>query len=168
MKNKAVFFDRDGVLTNIRDLYYLWRTEDYRLNIDVPECLSILHERGFLLVVISNQSGISRGVYSINDTDHIHDLIRQELSEYGVIITEFYYCPHSPENGNCLCRKPLPLMIEKAIARFNIDRGKSFFIGDSNRDIEAANLAGIRSYKIDTDQSIKKICAEIISFALAE
>jgi D-glycero-D-manno-heptose 1,7-bisphosphate phosphatase len=153
---RAVFLDRDGVINSDKDLYYVTRTEDFRINPGVVEFLSELHSMGYLIIIITNQGGISKGLYSLDTIDEIHALMRSELEKKNVHITEIYFCPHHPDFGNCICRKPDSLLIEKALARFGIDPEHSFFIGDREGDMEAAKKAGIKAIKVDSNENLLK------------
>lgn len=146
-KHKAIFLDRDGVLIKERG-DYTWLLEDMQINDGVAEVLKEYQQAGYLLIVISNQAGIAKGLYSKADADFLHFHLCRFLSAKGVEITEVYYCPHHPEFGKCLCRKPFSLMLEKAIARFSIDASASFFIGDADRDIAAGAAAGVKTYQL--------------------
>ena len=120
-EKKAIFLDRDGVISDNSTHYYLTRVEDFRFNPGVVEALQELSNRGYLFIVITNQGGISQGKNSSGNVDRIHDHMRNLLLDAGVELKEIYYCPHHSDNEACLCRKPLPLMIEKAMARYRID-----------------------------------------------
>ncbi len=159
---KAVFLDRDGVINNDTGHYYIFQTSDFILNKDISASLKLLTDAGFILIVISNQGGIAKGLYTRQDAQEVNNYMSSLLKEDGISITEVYFCPHHPEHGKCLCRKPSSLMIEKAIARFEVDIHRSFMIGDSSRDIEAAEKAGIKAFKVGTNESIMNICTEII------
>jgi len=152
--NKAVFLDRDGVINYNSDHYYIYRIEDFLMNKGIPEFLGKLSEKDYLLIIITNQSGISRGIYSREETEKIHEFLTSELLKHRVRLTEIYYCPHHPEQGNCLCRKPGTLMIEKAIARFNINPAASWFIGDSESDMQAGKEAGLKTLLIRPNENI--------------
>ncbi len=128
---KAIFLDRDGCINNNCDHYYIWRKEELMLNPGVAETLAELQARGYMLIVITNQGGISKGEYSTEDVELLHDHLRSMLEAKGVHLDEIYYCPHHHMVENCLCRKPMPLMIEKALARFGIDPASSWMIGDA-------------------------------------
>lgn len=158
---KAVFLDRDGVLLDDSGQYYIYRIEEVKINSGVIETLKELSERGFLLIVISNQGGIARGLYSKIDVEKIHKLIAQKFKSENIEIKEFYYCPHHSDHESCLCRKPEPLLFEKAMARFNIAPGKSFVIGDNNRDIEAGKKAGLAGIKIKPNQNLQEILPHV-------
>ncbi len=160
--NKAVFLDRDGVLIRERG-DYTWLLEDVKINEGVEESLKRLSDEGYLLIVISNQSGISKGLYTKQEADYIHLQLERNFNLKGIKIQEYYYCPHHPSVGNCICRKPDSLLLEKAIARFRIDPSKSWFIGDADRDIEAGKKAGVQTYKLDVNASLKPVVNLILS-----
>jgi len=157
---KAVFLDRDGVINN-GDLYYTYRKEDFIFNNDLFEALRILKQHNFLLIVITNQGGIAKGIYSKTDVDKLHRYMINELKKEQIEINEVYYCPHHDQIEKCICRKPDSGNIEKAIARFNIDRKQSFLIGDGQRDIEAGEKAGLNCFKTKKNESILEICKSI-------
>lgn len=154
--NKAIFLDRDGVI-NKDNANYTYRVEDFILLDGVLDVLQILRDKGYLFIVITNQAGIARNVYTHNDVARVHEFLLAKLSEQSILVSEIYYCPHYTETGNCICRKPDSLLIEKALARFSIDAAQSYFIGDRNRDIEAAAKAGVRGIKVDTDVDLRTI-----------
>ena len=151
--NKAVFLDRDGVINRERG-DYTWLLEDFILNDGVVEALSEFHRRGYLLIVISNQSGIAKGFYSKEDVDYLHLHLQRVLRNKEIELTEIYYCPHHPSVTSCLCRKPDSLMLEKAIARFQIDVSQSYFIGDAGRDVEAGKRAGVNTILVEPNSSL--------------
>jgi D-glycero-D-manno-heptose 1,7-bisphosphate phosphatase len=153
---KAVFLDRDGVLNRERG-EHTWRLEDFEVLPGVPETLAALHRAGWLLVVVSNQSGIGLGLYGKAEVERLHDYLHARLAEQGVATDAVYYCPHHPTQGKCLCRKPCALLLEKAIARFGIDVGASVFIGDRERDAEAARAAGVRPILVPSNARLKEV-----------
>ena len=159
---KAVFLDRDGVINN-GDLYYTYKTEDFKFNPDVFEALSLLVKHDYLLIVITNQGGIAKGIYTHKNVQSLHNYMIDELQKQQIRITEVYYCPHHDSIEKCICRKPDSGNIEKAIARFRIDVSKSYMIGDSERDILAGKKAGLKTFKIEKNESILAICKEIIA-----
>ncbi len=110
---KAIFLDRDGTINNNCDHYYIWQKEELLLNPGVPEALTELQSRGYLLIVISNQGGISKGEFSAADVDALHVHLRSLLEKQGVSLDEIYYCPHHHLVESCLCRKPQPLRSRK-------------------------------------------------------
>jgi len=155
-KQKAIFLDRDGVLIQERG-EYTWLLEDLKINPGVTEALLDFSKKGYLLIVISNQAGIGKGLYTKQEADYLHLHISRNLSLNGITIAEYYYCPHHPTTGKCICRKPDSLLLEKAIARFNIDASRSFFIGDAERDIEAGHKAGVNAIKIEPNGDLRSI-----------
>ena len=158
---KAVFFDRDGVINNEKGLYYIFRTEDFRFNPGIKTVLKVLRERGFLLIIVSNQGGISKELYTRRDVDNVHQRMTEELLSEGISFDEIYICPHHPDVENCLCRKPQTLFFEKAIARFNIDSGASYFIGDRETDMEAGKKAGLTTILVEPNQDMSFLAEAI-------
>ncbi len=161
-KNKAVFLDRDGVLNKeLGD--YVCRAEDFQVLEHNFEPLKLLQNRGYMLIVITNQGGLAKGWYTEANLSKMHQKLRKAYSQNGIDLLEIYYCRHHPEyNGKCLCRKPGSLMLEKAAARFDIDVSKSYFIGDRERDVLAGEAAGIKGILIDSDQAISEILHFIV------
>ncbi|MEZ5071846.1 MAG: HAD family hydrolase [Bacteroidales bacterium] len=160
--NKAVFLDRDGVINDPGNCYYVWKETQLRINPGVVETLKALSERGYLLIVITNQGGVGRGLYTRKDVDAFHDCLRRELEAEGVWIGEIYTCPHHSCSGKCLCRKPQPLMIQKALARFRIDPDHSWMVGDSQRDVEAGKAAGLRTLQVESNGDLRGILDRIL------
>ncbi len=150
--NKAAFLDRDGVI-NVDVLDYTSKIEHFKFLPGVFEGLKLLQEKGFLLVVITNQGGIAKGLYTIEDVNTLHQWMCAELEKRGIKITEIYFCPHHDVSGKCLCRKPGSLMLEKAMARFNVDAKESFFVGDKETDAKAAIAAGIKPVKVEVNSN---------------
>ncbi len=155
MVNKAVFLDRDGVLNREKG-NYITRVEDFEVLTGVPEALKTLQDAGYLLVVITNQGGIAKGLYDANELNAMHRKLIETVAESGVQFTEVYYCPHHPDYGLCLCRKPGSLMVEKAMARFHIDPDKSYFIGDRDRDIGCAKGAGVTGILVESNRDLRE------------
>ena len=161
--NKAIFFDRDGVINNDKGHYYIYKIEDFKINEGIVESLKKFQENNYLLIIISNQGGISKGIYTIEQVEEVHNYLKNYLQKHNIELTEIYYCPHHSSNEKCLCRKPNTLLLEKAIARFNIDVSSSFLIGDGDRDIEAGNKIGLHTIKIETNENILKYCKLIVN-----
>lgn len=155
MKNKAIFLDRDGVI-NLDILNYTWRIEDFKILDGVFEACKKFHKSGYLLIVITNQGGIARGLYSHDEVKNLHQHMKKMFDTRSIPIHDIYYCPHHESTGKCLCRKPGSLMLEKAIARYDIDPEKSFMIGDRDRDIQAADSAGVRGILVDVNDDLRK------------
>ena len=148
MKLKAAFFDRDGVL-NI-DKSYLYKIEDLEWIDGAKEALAYLTQKGYTIFVVTNQSGIARGYYTVTDMEKLHEFMAQQIVAAGGKIEKFYYCPHLPEGKvaeyavECDCRKPKPGLILRAFAEYDIDKDAAFLIGDKPRDVESAEAAGIK------------------------
>lgn len=156
MKRKVVFFDRDGVINN-NGHYYTYKWKDFSFNTGVIETMLELQNEGYEFIVISNQSGIAKGLYSIIDVEKLHEQVNQFLKKDNIRILEYYYCTHHPDFSNCLCRKPSSLLFEKAIARFNIDVSQSWMVGDQPRDIEASEKVEIKGILIEPNSDLRQI-----------
>lgn len=148
--NKAIFLDRDGVL-NIERGEYTYRVQDTSMVPEIGPALKSLQDRGYLLIVISNQGGIAKELYGHKDVVAVNDHIAAHLAEYEVQIDAVYYCPHHPIRSKCLCRKPLSLLFERALHRYAIDPAASYMIGDKQRDIDAAAAAGIKGILMEAN-----------------
>lgn len=162
---KTVFLDRDGVV-NFEPGHYTTNVDDFIINKGIVESVKLLNDNGFLVIVISNQGGIAKGLYAEKDVLEMHDKLCQELSKDSAKIDDFYFCPHHDSISKCLCRKPQSLLLEKAIAVYNVDVEKSVMIGDSPRDIEAAKKCGVKGVLIKSNQNILDICKTIINTSL--
>ena len=147
MGNKAVFLDRDGTIAV--DVNYCSCPEDFKLFPDVPESIKRLNESGFKTVVITNQSGIGRGIFTEESLALIHRKMKDELAASGARIDAIYYCPHHPDE-QCACRKPGTYLFQKAAKDLNIEFPLSFVIGDSEKDINAGKALGCKTILIDT------------------
>jgi D-glycero-D-manno-heptose 1,7-bisphosphate phosphatase len=151
-KRKAVFLDKDGTL--IPDIPYNVNPDLITLQEGVIEGLQLLQEQEYLFVVISNQAGVARGYFQLDDLKKVRQKIDLLVSEGGIQIDRYYFCPHHPEGRiaefarKCECRKPRPGMILKALQELDIDAGSSWMIGDILNDVEAGNRAGCRSVLI--------------------
>ena len=150
MKLKAAFFDRDGVLN--ADKSYLYKIEDLEWIDGAKEALAYLTQQGYTIFVVTNQSGIARGYYTVDDMNKLHEFMAQQVAAAGGKIEKFYYCPHLPEGKiaeyavECDCRKPKPGLILRAFEEYDIDKDAAFLIGDKPRDVESAEAAGIKGY----------------------
>ncbi|MFM7850797.1 MAG: D-glycero-alpha-D-manno-heptose-1,7-bisphosphate 7-phosphatase [Flammeovirgaceae bacterium] len=145
--NKCVFLDRDGVL-NEDNPNYTYRVERFKILPGVVEGLHQLKQAGYLLVVVTNQSGIAQGLYTQPQMEECHRYF-QEQSQNA--IDHFYFCPYHPTVTASLSRKPGNLMFEKAKAKFNIDFSSSWMIGDRGRDIIPARSLGIKTIQIGNE-----------------
>ena len=158
--NKAVFLDRDGVI-NDGTLYYTFKIEDFVFNKGVFEGLLRLQKAGYKLIIVTNQGGVAKGIYSIDDINTVHHYMSEKLREKGITINAIYFCPHHSDISECNCRKPGTLMIEQAIKQFDIDINKSYLIGDSERDIIAAKKVGLIPIKTAKNENIEPWCKKI-------
>lgn len=154
--NKAIFLDRDGVI-NHDPGEYTRSVADFSFLPGVEQALKNWQHQGFLLIVITNQGGIAKEEYSLQDFFEMDRYMRDSLRSKGVFITATYFCPHHDLYGKCLCRKPAPGMIEKALAVHHIDPAKSVMIGDKYRDIEAAEKAGVRGIKVEVNADLREV-----------
>ena len=144
MKKPAVFIDRDGTL--IEEVNFLSRVEDLRFFSYTDEAVRLIKKNGFLIVVVTNQSGIGRGIFPESAMHAIHERIQRDLT---VPLDAFYFCPHLP-TGGCRCRKPNTGMIEAACERFAIDLENSWIVGDKALDVELGWNAGIKTALVMT------------------
>lgn len=152
--NKAIFLDRDGVVVNNRDHYYIWEAGQLEYVEGVFANLKLLQQKGFQLFIVSNQGGISRGMYTKEDILKLHQQMITTLSSHEIQIRDILFCPHHPDHEKCLCRKPASLMIDKLIAKYDICKSESMMVGDSESDMQAALLAGIRSIKVTANENM--------------
>ncbi len=151
---RAVFLDRDGTINVEKD--YLYRVADFEFLPGAIEAVHRLKEAGFLVIVVTNQSGVARGFYTLEDVAVLHRHLQLELQSAGTAVDGFYICPHHPERGfapwrrDCDCRKGNPGMLLEAAAEHGIDLQRSYMIGDKAADIEAGRRAGCTSLLVLT------------------
>ena len=159
-KRKAVFIDRDDTIND--DVGHCSRPEDIKLFPGVSEAIGQLNKAGYLVIMVTNQSVIGRGMVDEKGLEDIHNKLREDLlATGGGVIDDIYYCPHLPDAG-CDCRKPKPLLGRMAIEKYNIDVGHSFMIGDSDKDVEFGNNIGVRSVKVDSDYTFVDAVRDIV------
>lgn len=159
MMKKCVFLDRDGTI-NV-EVDYLYKKEDFRWEKGAIEALTILKKLGYMLIVVTNQSGIARGKYSEEDLQRLHGYMQEELKGYGIQIDAFYYCPHHPSGigeyaVECRCRKPEPEMLEKAIKHYDIDVENSYIVGDKLSDCFAGARVGVKGVLVKTGHGLEE------------
>jgi D-glycero-D-manno-heptose 1,7-bisphosphate phosphatase len=141
---KALFIDRDGIINE--DKGYIGKPEDIVFCEGVFSLLKAASDKGFKLIVVTNQSGIARGMYTESDMHAVHSFIQKSMLENGVVITDFFHCPHHPEySGECSCRKPHTGMLLSAAAKHGIDLHQSAIIGDKRSDVQTGRNAGLRT-----------------------
>ncbi len=154
-KNKAIFLDRDGVLNKNRD-DYVKSIKELEIFSNIGEEILKLKMKGFLIIVITNQSVINRKIITIKELEEIHSTIQKFLMKSKTSIDKFYFCPHRPDE-NCDCRKPKPGLILQAINEFSIDASKSWMVGDSKTDIQAGEKAGCKTILLKKNDSFTNI-----------
>jgi D-glycero-D-manno-heptose 1,7-bisphosphate phosphatase len=150
---RAVFIDRDGTINEEKE--YLFRRDDFVFIPGAPQAIRLLNDAGFLVIVVTNQSGVARGYYTEEDVHQLHRHIAADLEQFGARVDAWFYCPHHPAGRGsyalpCRCRKPLPGMLLEAAGRFAIDLESSIMIGDKLVDVEAGAAAGCRSILVRT------------------
>ena len=171
---KAQFLDRDGII-NV-DHGYVYKKEEFEFVEDIFSVCIDAQNKGYEIFVITNQSGIARGKYTVDQFAELTQWMLGEFKSRGVEISDVYYCPHHPDKGlgdykmSCNCRKPEPGMIMLAASEHKIDLGNSIFIGDKVSDIQAAERAGIKNRiilidKYEDDQTIKAVRIDEIKHA---
>lgn len=158
--NKAIFLDRDGVINKDRS-DYVKSIHELEIFSNIEKDIKKIKEKGFLVIVVSNQSAIGRNLTSHTEVQKIHDHIQQYLKKWNVQIDAFYYCPHHP-NDNCNCRKPKPGLILQAANDHNIDLSNSWVIGDHDRDFQSGLNAGCKSIKISEQNTLSKVLDHIL------
>ncbi|MCD5398058.1 HAD family hydrolase [candidate division NPL-UPA2 bacterium] len=139
---RAVFLDRDGTINE--DNGYLSDVRNLKIIPGAVEAVNLLKEEGFLIFIVTNQSGLARGFFTVENLEQIHDQIKKIFSLDGIS-----FCPHHPDE-NCSCRKPEPKMVLDVAEKFRIGRGKSYVIGDTRSDLEMGQRAGCKSILVLT------------------
>ncbi|MCO6501422.1 MAG: HAD family hydrolase [Vicingus serpentipes] len=157
---KVIFLDRDGVI-NFEPGDYTYQVEKFTIVDGLLEALKTLQSKGCQFIIITNQGGISKGIYNHADVDSVHQYMIKKMNEAGITILDIYYCPHHDVNEKCICRKPDSLMLEKAIARYGVDKSSALFIGDSPRDMDAAQKAGIKGLEIVKNDNLNNYINQI-------
>ena len=157
---KAIFLDRDGTINVEKD--YIYKNEDLVFEEGTIEALKTFKNLEYILIVVSNQSGIARGYFTEEDLNIFNNNMNEILKKNGVEITEFYCCPHHPDGIGeykkvCECRKPNNKMIEDAIKKYNIDRKKSYMVGDKISDIEAGFKSNLKTVLVKTGYGLKEM-----------
>ncbi len=148
---RAVFLDRDGTINVEKN--YLYRVADWEWIPGAQAAIAQLNAAGYLVVVVSNQAGIARGLYTPDDVERLHAYVADELAVAKARIDAWFYCPHHPQHGavrECACRKPAPGMLLEAARQLNIDLAASWMVGDKAIDVEAAEAAGVRGILVET------------------
>ena len=160
--NKACFLDRDGVLNE--DIGYLHKSEDFKWIDGAVEAIKLLKKNNFLVIVITNQSGISRGYFDSKDVTNLHEWMNKILKKEDIQINDFFFSGDLPNNNPESRRKPSPKMINEAVEKYNLDKTRCFMIGDKLTDLEAAKNAQIKGFlfnKSNLKNFIEKILDKI-------
>jgi D-glycero-D-manno-heptose 1,7-bisphosphate phosphatase len=159
---RAFFLDRDGVLNRRAPAGdYVKSAAEFAWLDGAREGVRRLNGEGYLVLVVTNQRGIARGVMTADDVEAIHARAQRELNDAGARVDAFYVCPHSDED-RCLCRKPEPGLILRAAREWNVDLADSFLVGDDDRDLEAARRAGVRARKMPSDGNLTETLADLL------
>ena len=162
MTIKTIFLDRDGVINE--DVGYLHKIKDCCFINGIFETCHYFISQGYQIIIVTNQSGISRGYFSEKDFQIITNWMLLQFENNFIKILDIFHCPHSPKS-NCDCRKPKPGMFIEAKNKHGIDMEKSWMIGDSERDIQAANLAGItQTILVRSGQEINETKSDAMFF----
>lgn len=146
---KVVFLDRDGVIN--KEINYLHKISDFEYTYKCIQALSNIVSAGYEIIVITNQAGIARGIFTESDYNKLTKFYTQDLYSHGINILDVFYCPHhvdgvvSKYKIDCNCRKPKPGMLLEAIEKYSVDTHNSYLIGDKLSDVEAGKAAGISS-----------------------
>jgi D-glycero-D-manno-heptose 1,7-bisphosphate phosphatase len=153
---KVIFLDRDGVINQeIGD--YVYSLENFKLNEGLDKALKVWRDLGFSFAIITNQGGISKLRYSKQDVYLINQYLTQWFKDQNLNLLEISFCPHHNTVEACICRKPDSLMLEKLVAKYEISIENSFLIGDSLRDIQAANKIGLKGIQIVANSDLNQI-----------
>ena len=150
---KAVFLDRDGVI-NHDPGDYTKSIDEFTILPTVLQALRELRRKGFVFILITNQGGIAKGIYGHEEVAVIHDHLKKVCSNNGTPILDIYYSPHHEITGKSLSRKPGSLMVERAVARYNIDPSKSWMVGDKQRDLDCAAVVGVPGVLINPNDPL--------------
>ena len=170
--NGAVFLDRDGTINE--EVGYLDRLEKLRIFPAAFDAVRMINESGMKVVVVTNQSGVARGFFDEAFVKKLHEHIDTTFRSKGARIDRFYYCPHHPTEGigryvvSCSCRKPAPGMFVQASEDLAIDLPASYMVGDTARDIEGANRAGVTGILVKTGYGKEVALSEIRAAYIAE
>ena len=145
---KAIFIDRDGVINKDpggwTEYSYVTSWKEFHFLPGVFEALKLLNKNDIKVIIISNQAGVNKGYFSIDELNKVTAKMMDEINKNGGAIEDVYYCTHKDED-NCSCRKPKPGLLERAAAKYGIDMNKTFFTGDSEVDVIAGRLAGCKT-----------------------
>jgi len=161
LKKPAIFLDRDGTINE--QMGYINHISRFIILDNVPEAIRLLNENSFLVIILSNQSGVARGYFPIELVDEVHSSLRGSLKEQGASIDGIFFCPHYPRGKipeycfECDCRKPKTGLIDQACDSFDIDMSRSYMVGDRYTDIEFAHRSGLKGIMVKTGYGLGDI-----------
>ena len=162
-RQAAVFLDRDGTINE--EVGYLDRLEKLRLIPGAAEAIRLINKSGLKAVVVTNQSGVARGLFTEAFVDDVHSHLRKMLRKEGASLDGFYFCPHHPTEGrgrylrSCSCRKPSPGLLLRAAEELSLEAERSYMVGDTLKDIEAASRVGARGILVRTGYGAEAVAA---------
>ena len=159
-KKRAIFLDRDGVLNKERH-DYVKTIQELEIFPNIGINIKKINDKGFLVIVITNQSAVGRKLTSTNEIEKIHNSLQDYLKKWDAKIDAFYYCPHIPDD-NCNCRKPKSGLLIQAANDYNIDLQNSWMIGDHDSDVQSGLNAGCNSIMVTPENSFEKIVSNIL------
>jgi D-glycero-D-manno-heptose 1,7-bisphosphate phosphatase len=158
----TLFLDRDGVINKKLEARYVRNFSEFRFMQGALQAISKLSSVFQRVIIITNQQGISKGIMSVSELNELHIKMLERVEESGGRIDKIYYCPHLKET-NCMCRKPKPGMIERAIIDYpNIIIKKSYLIGDSESDIEAGKAMNLKTFKVNNNYTLAKWTLDLL------
>jgi len=163
MRKKAAFFDRDGTI--IKDVGYLSTIKDIQLLAEGINVARICQQQGYLLFIVTNQSGIARDYFDADFVNETHNVLKGILEQLGIVFVDYVFCPHHPDyTGQCVCRKPAPGMLTSLAEKYNLDLTKSLMFGDRLSDLQAGWASGCLSFDITkfANRSFEE-CATLMS-----
>lgn len=153
---KVIFLDRDGVINQEMGTY-VFSMDKFHLNEGLEKVLIDWKIMGYSFAIVTNQGGISKQIYTHKDVALINTYLTSWFKQLNLNLLTISYCPHHDAIESCICRKPNSLMLEKMIARFNVSVKDSFLIGDSQRDVDAANKVGLRAFLVKANSNLNDL-----------
>lgn len=153
---KAAFLDRDGVINHDPGDYTM-SLQDFHVLPGVYVALKLLQDKGYMLVMITNQGGIAKGLYGHDTVEEIHSWFLKQCDQHGILWSEVYYAPSHPDYGESLYRKPGSMMIERALAKHGIDPASSVVIGDKQRDLDSGSCLGVPGILLEKNGSLLEV-----------
>ena len=151
--NRAVFLDRDGVI-NHDPGDYTKSLEEFIILPDVLEAFQLIKENNYRIILVTNQGGVAKGLYPLENVYEIHNYLRLEALKVGVEIDEIYFAPYHDDYGKSLSRKPGSLMVERGLAKFQLNPAECVLVGDKARDVESGEKVGVPGIQIDVNGSL--------------